>query len=193
MHPGPSSNIAFTRNIRRALHALLSRPDSRQHSSDNTRIHRLDVPHRPSLDVSRPSTPRQGPFRPQVATAPVGNVEGSVDYTHLPHDVEMDGLVGHFFSDTGSLFPFVYGPSFKATYELVKSNGFRKARRSWLGLLNAILAMATVTSASWNVTATERTAKAEAFYMRAKALCLDQMLHNASLETGEFLKRAGMQ
>lgn len=71
------------------------------------------------------------------------------------------------------------------TYERVKRNNFRKSRRSWLGLLNAILAMATVTSASWNVTATDRAAKAEVFYTRAKALCLEQMLHNASLETGE--------
>lgn len=107
------------------------------------------------------------------------------DYLQLPPDGEMDALVVHFFSDTGALFPFVHGPSFMETYELVKRNGFRKARRSWLGLLNAILAMATVTSASWNVTATDRAAKAEVYYMRAKSLCLDQMLHNASLETGE--------
>lgn len=97
----------------------------------------------------------------------------------------MDGLVVHFFSDTGALFPFVHGPSFMETYERVKKKNFRKSRRSWLGLLNAILTMATVTSASWNVTATDRAAKAEVFYKRAKALCLDQMLHNASLETGE--------
>lgn len=92
-------------------------------------------------------------------------------------------MVAHFFSDTGALFPFIHGPSFQETYELVKRNGFRQARRSWLGLLNAILAMATVTSAGWTVTATDRAAKAEVYYTRAKALCLDQMLHNASLET----------
>lgn len=112
------------------------------------------------------------------------NLEGIHDYLQLPPDSEMDALVVHFFSDTGALFPFVHGPSFKETYELVKRNSFRKTRRSWLGLLNAILAMATVTSASWSVTATDRAAKAEIYYMRAKALCLDQMLHNASLETG---------
>lgn len=115
----------------------------------------------------------------------MGTLEHSLDYLHLPPDGEMDALVLHFFSDTGALFPFVHGPSFKETYELVKRNSFRRARRSWLGLLNAILAMATVTSASWNVTAADRAAKAEVYYMRAKVLCLDQMLHNGSLETGE--------
>lgn len=118
----------------------------------------------------------------------VGNFDNNnnnLNYLYLPPDVEVDALVLHFFSDTGALFPFVHGPSFMETYELVKSNNFKKSRRSWLGLLNAILAMATVTSASWNVTATDRAAKAEVFYKRAKALCLDQMLHNASLETGK--------
>lgn len=113
------------------------------------------------------------------------NFDNNLNYLYLPPDVEVDALVMHFFSDTGALFPFVHGPSFMETYELVKGNNFRKSRRSWLGLLNAILAMATVTSASWNVTATDRAAKAEVFYKRAKALCLDQMLHNASLETGK--------
>lgn len=98
----------------------------------------------------------------------------------------MDTLVSRFFGDTGALFPFVHGPSFVETYNRVKGNSFRKFTRSWLGLLNSILAMATVTSASWSVTATERAAKAEVFYTRAKALCLDQTLHSASLETGEL-------
>ncbi|KUI61337.1 hypothetical protein VP1G_08490 [Cytospora mali] len=43
--------------------------------------------------------------------------------------------------------------------------------------------MATVTSASWDMSATDRAAKAEIFFARAKALCLDQMLSGASLET----------
>ncbi|CAN8105418.1 unnamed protein product [Discula destructiva] len=180
---GPSSNIAFTRNIRRALYALLSRSAARQQGVDS-RHSRMDLPHRPSLDVSRPSTPRPKASWPRGVGVAVGNFDGhTMDYLQLPPDGEMDALVAHFFSDTGALFPFVHGPSFKETYEIVKKNGFRKARRSWLGLLNAILAMATVTSASWSVTATERAAKAEVYYMRAKALCLDQMLHNASLET----------
>lgn len=96
----------------------------------------------------------------------------------------MDALVSRFFVDTGALFPFVHGPSFMETYNRAKNDNFRKFRRSWLGLLNSILAMATVTSAAWSVPATDRAARAEVFYMRARGLCLDQMLHTASLETG---------
>lgn len=124
----------------------------------------------------------------------------------------MDALVARFFADTGALFPFVHGPSFVETYRRVKGLGFRRFRRSWLGLLNAIMAMATVTSPSSAravgggggggdgvggngvsggggvvSAAAERAAAAEVFYERAKALCLEQMLHGASLETGGCL------
>lgn len=152
------------------------------------------MPHRPSLDVSRPSTPhRQQSSRGGAFTETGGGGSGSAgfdnpgyDYLRLPPDDEMDTLVSRFFVDTGLLFPFVHGPSFLETYNRVKATNFRKFRRSWLGLLNAILAMATVTSASANVTATDRAGKAEVFYMRAKALCLDQMFNGATLETGEL-------
>lgn len=116
-----------------------------------------------------------------------GFIEGSLDYLRLPPDHEMDALVKHFFVDTGALFPFIHGPGFVEEYERAKRTQFKTFRRSWLGLLNAILTMATVTSASASITATDRTARAEVFYVRAKALCLDQMLHNASLETGGLL------
>lgn len=69
------------------------------------------------------------------------------------------------------------------TYNRTKSIGFRRFRRSWLGLLNSILTMSIFTSGSWSSTATERGAKAEVFFTRAKSLCLDQMLSGSSLET----------
>lgn len=119
-----------------------------------------------------------------------GEPDPGYDYDYnlqLPPDDELDALVARFFVDTGLLFPFVHGPSFLETYHRVKATQFRKFRRSWLGLLNAILAMATVTSASGTrLEAADRAAKAEVFYMRAKALCLDQMLNGATLETGTW-------
>ena len=95
----------------------------------------------------------------------------------------MAALVNHFFADTGALFPFVQRETFLETYNRIRGHNLRQFRRSWLGLLNAILTMATVTSASWDMSATDRAAKAEIFFSRAKALCLDQMLSGADLET----------
>lgn len=95
----------------------------------------------------------------------------------------MDALVHRFFRDTGALFPFVHPGTFMGTYNRTKSIGFKRFRRSWLGLLNSILTMSVFTSASWSSTATERGAKAEVFFTRAKTLCLDQMLSGSSLET----------
>ncbi|KAI7777484.1 c6 transcription [Diaporthe eres] len=105
------------------------------------------------------------------------------DCLSLPPDDEMDALVDRFFRDTGALFPFVHPYTFMETYRHTKSIGFRRSRRSWLGLLNSILAMSIFTSGSWSSTATGRGAKAEIFFTRAKALCLDQMLSGSSLET----------
>lgn len=105
------------------------------------------------------------------------------DCLRLPPDDEMDAIVERFFRDTGALFPFVHPKTFMDTYHRTKSIGFRRFRRSWLALLNAILAMATFTSVSSSSSATERGAKAEVFFTRAKALCLDQMLSGSSLET----------
>lgn len=109
--------------------------------------------------------------------------EACLDYLRLPPDEELDALVNRFFTDTGSIFPFIHRDTFLETYNTVRSINVRKLRRSWLGLLNAILTMATVTSASWDMSATDRAAKADIFFERAKALCLDQMLSGAGLET----------
>lgn len=178
---GPSSNIAFTRNIRRALYALLYRPASRQRGS-GSKPNRLDIPHRPSLDVSRPTTPHgRRPSRPFIGDTV--SSEAGLDYLRFPPDEEMDALVSRFFLDTGAIFPFIHRDTFLETYNRVRSINLSQFRRSWLGLLNAILTMATVTSASWDMSATDRAAKAEIFFARAKALCLDQMLSGASLET----------
>lgn len=95
----------------------------------------------------------------------------------------MDALVERFFRDTGALFPFVHPGTFMDTYNRTKAIGFKRFRRSWLGLLNSILTMSIFTIGSWSTTATERGAKAEVFFTRAKSLCLDQMLSGSSLET----------
>lgn len=95
----------------------------------------------------------------------------------------MHALVDRFFRDTGALFPFVHPHTFMETYRHTRSIGFRRFRRSWLGLLNSILTMSVFTSGSWSSTATERGAKAEVYFTRAKALCLDQMLSGSSIET----------
>ncbi|KAK7727235.1 hypothetical protein SLS63_007286 [Diaporthe eres] len=117
---------------------------------------------------------------PIATTTPVPRAN---DCLSLPPDDEMDALVDRFFRDTGALFPFVHPYTFMETYRHTKSTGFRRSRRSWLCLLNSILAMSIFTSGSWSSTATERGAKAEVFFTRAKALCLDQMLSGSSLET----------
>jgi hypothetical protein len=100
----------------------------------------------------------------------------------------MSRLVRRFFSDTGMLFPYISEASFWRTYASAKESRFRRVRQSWLGLLNMILAMATSTCSDTSIiNATDRAAHSEIFFVRARALCLNQMMDGASVEIGKTL------
>jgi hypothetical protein len=45
----------------------------------------------------------------------------------------------------GLLFPYIYPPVFLETYHQMVQENFTGVRRTWLGLLNMILAMSTIT------------------------------------------------
>jgi hypothetical protein len=54
-------------------------------------------------------------------------------------------LIQHYFSDAGShsLFPFLHRQSFMEQYAHMRKYGARSMRRTWLGLFNMVLAVAT--------------------------------------------------
>lgn len=70
-------------------------------------------------------------------------------------------------------------------YRNLYKSGIKSARSSWVALLNMILAMATCTHTSSGLTVEQRYSRSEVFFNRAKALCLDQMIECASVETGK--------
>lgn len=108
----------------------------------------------------------------------------------LPADHETKRLLRCYFSNTGILFPFIHEQSFFETYDRVRSDNFRKdVRRTWLGLLNMILAMA-VCTASWaNEGASDQLQQSEIYFRRAQELCKSQILRGTTLEIGECLSR----
>lgn len=67
---------------------------------------------------------------------------------------------------------------------MVREN-FKKVRRTWLGLLNMILAMATITRAPGNADADTRISESDVFYQRGLALCGSEILRGTTLEVGE--------
>jgi hypothetical protein len=97
-------------------------------------------------------------------------------------------LLTHYFSNTGQLFPYLHERSFWETYEDNRLNNFTKVRRTWLGLFNIILALATSTSSRVNFNATERVRESDIYYQRAVGLCEKHILRASSLEAGEFAR-----
>lgn len=59
------------------------------------------------------------------------------------------------------------------------------ARRTWLGLLNIIMAMATTLSVEAGMSAEERIEESDVYYQRANSLCDKESRRNISLELGE--------
>lgn len=108
----------------------------------------------------------------------------------LPPDHETQRLLRCYFSNTGLLFPFIHEQSFFETYDRVRSDNFRKdVRRTWLGLLNMVLAMA-VCTASWaDESASEQFQQSEIYFRRGQELCKSQILRGTTLEMGECRSR----
>ena len=131
------------------------------------------------VSASRPASPAST----QSTTA--RNAELKVAIYHLPSETETRALMRGYFSNTGLLFPYIHEPTFLETYEHMKADNFKQVRRTWLGLLNMILAMASSTSACSDESTTKtRLQESEVFYQRAHELCKRQMIRGSSLETG---------
>ncbi|KAK9426230.1 putative Transcription factor domain-containing protein [Seiridium unicorne] len=170
---GRSSNIAFMRNIRRALGCVLK---TRRDPSSLARITSRLSP-QVTLQVSRPESPRS---RYQERSTSRHSDQGSLG---LPPTAETKALVKEFFASTGVLFPYIHQASFLKTFEQVSSSNFRTLRRSWLGLLYIILAMATMTGSNLCADSTERAARAEVFFSRSEKLSIGLLMSGPTVET----------
>ena len=80
------------------------------------------------------------------------------------------------------LCPYLHEETFRETYAQLKHNS-TATRRTWLGLLNIVLALATYASTqSGNI---DQRRCAEEFYQRANKLCGDYVVKGVSLEIGQ--------
>ncbi|XEV02970.1 hypothetical protein FSHL1_008257 [Fusarium sambucinum] len=173
---GPSSNIAFMRHILRAV-------DKRK---------QLINDQSPVTSVSEHSTYEGGLVSSsnKQNTASLGGSDdiSKVDANRLPPDHEMQRLINAYFTNTGILFPYIHEQEFLDIYHQFRASGFRSnVSRTWLGLLNMILAMATCTSC-WEDTGSEsHFEQSDVFYRRAQELCQAQMLRGTTLEIVQYL------
>ena len=134
------------------------------------------------MSVSRPHHAED-----EVAGRRRDRLRGGVNIYALPSEERMWGLIKEYFQKTGQLLPFVHEESFCATYFEMKRSNFTKARRTWLGLLNIIMAMATTLYVGSSMSAEERIEESDIYYQRANGLCDKESRRNISLELGKLL------
>lgn len=72
-------------------------------------------------------------------------------------------------------------------YYEFKASNFTKVRRTWLGLLNVVLAMASSIDPTSTMNAITRAERSNAFYERAVTLCGKSSIKGASLEIVQYL------
>lgn len=114
---------------------------------------------------------------PQASSVP------SLDQSYLPPYHETSNMIRQYFATVGVLYPYIHEPSFLQTYEQMKQPGFPgKVNRTWLALLNVMLAMSMGEGDS-----SQAAEKSLEFYNRAQGLCGNRIYRGNTLETVQYL------
>ncbi|KAH8689695.1 fungal-specific transcription factor domain-containing protein [Talaromyces proteolyticus] len=169
---GPSSNIAFMRHISQAITRATHRNPSLLPVSPINRQGNAMM-----------STSRSHP--PPDSANKTGN--RGINIYALPSEHQSWELIENYFSKTGQLLPFIHEQSFCETYFQMKRNDFTKVRRTWLGLLNIVFAIAMSLYNDSDIPAQKRIDQSDIFYQRANALCDRESRRNTSLEMVQYL------
>lgn len=101
----------------------------------------------------------------------------------LPPQHEAESLLQLYFSTVNLMLPCIHEESFRATYRRARNDGPRTVRRSWLGVINMVFALAT------NITTPtspplERATRSDMYFERAQELVRPEILGRLSLELG---------
>ncbi|KAJ5909659.1 hypothetical protein N7504_004302 [Penicillium tannophilum] len=175
---GASSNVAFLRFI---VHAV----GHQAKPVDNLHLSRLDI----FTEISRSNENRFDAFlREPDCTSSRTGTQGRVrvDPFALPPQAEADALLHLFFTTVNLMIPCIHEGSFRDTARKLQIDGIRCVRRSWLGTLNVVFALATnvMTATSPNV---ERASRAGMYFERAMELVKSDILGRISSEMVQLL------
>lgn len=145
----------------------------------------------PSL-LSVPSNDKHGsgmanPSPAHAHAERTSNTQNSrgVNIYALPSEDQSWDLLEKYFTKTGQLLPFIHEQSVRETYFQMKRNDSTKVRRTWLGLLNIIFAIAMSLCTDSDMPTQQRIDQSDVFYQRANALCDRESRRNTSLEMGK--------
>jgi hypothetical protein len=152
-----------------------------QAKSRNTYLPPLS--HRDRYRTSMMNISRSQPTSESESTRRGSN---QVNIYALPSENRLWSLIQKYFSKTGQLLPFIHEESFCETYFEMKRTNFTRVRRTWLGLLNIVLAIATSLATDREFPAQKRIEESDIYYQRANALCDRESKRNTSLEMGMY-------
>ena len=160
---GPSSNSTFFSYIVKALASNRGQPTQRE-ETDQDLATSLSRPASPPLPLARPKLKVMNPCR-------------------LPPHNEMLRLVDLFFATTGKFFPYIHR---KAVIDMIEELDISRSsgvRRSWLSLLNALLAIGTSLDCDGGRSFKHREHDSDTFFQRALTLSPWSISNTANLET----------
>ena len=131
-------------------------------------------------DVSEQPAPM-----PQTHSSPAP----AANPTALPPYKDIEDLLTVYFSTMGLMFPIFDEAYFWAKHHEFKATNFSHISRTWLAVLNMILAMATNIGqgSGTNTSTDERMEISHAYYARATALCGDLARRVVSLDVVQYL------
>ncbi|PMD33546.1 hypothetical protein L207DRAFT_557987 [Hyaloscypha variabilis F] len=181
---GSSSNTAFTRHISRAM----ARTNWSGFVTGNSFSPSMPLDSA-VISISQPASPS---VRAPAARQTFRDAnQKNVNIYALPPEATTRNLIARYFGDTGLLFPYIYEQAFLDTYNEIEASGFTKIRKTWLGLFNMIMAMATSTTVENGLSAEKRALDFDAYYQRATGLCEKQIMRGTSLEMVQYLLSTG--
>ena len=134
-------------------------------------------------EISRPPSPPNSASKNHR----VASQAEPVDCYALPSERKIIHLVNSFFSSTGLLFPYIYKKHVLDGLVGMKNTQLYEVRRSWLCLLNTIMAFATCVTSAPQDRKADSVAQADVFLQRAIKLLPNIALKAGNLEACEYL------
>ncbi len=169
---GESSNVAFTRYLLKAISA----------------VWRVRRPETPAGAEDRNAAKSRRAERGVQASSTIERRQSlNLSATELPPPAEMESLIDFYFNGTGLLFPFIHEATFRSTYQELQVSGFSKVRRTWLGLLNMMMAMGSFYDLGDTTSAKDSFERSHTFYSRAVAVCDGLSKRSPNLEIVQYL------
>ena len=170
---GPSSNVALLRSIVLAVGQPVNPRDKLSRPA-------MSASADPTGECSNAAFLRR-PANPNISRE--GRQKRVVEPFALPTQREAEDLLQSYFTTVNLMLPCIHEESFRATYGRARSEGPRVVRRSWLGVLNMLFALATnvLTATSPPL---ERATRSDMYFERAVELARPEILGRLSLELG---------